>query len=203
MRFSESTKNLFKALSDFKADYKQPKKDANNPFFKSKYVPLENVVYSIDEVAPKHGLSYIQSTINDENGKTGVITLLTHSSGEWLECDPLYLKPDKNTPQGMGSAITYARRYSLSSAFGVASEVDDDGNEASGNTKKRGNSQKQIDNLNATMADIYTDFEPFKISKKTFCAGINNRLGSDYREHKQSELLAVAKTWLEELRNEG
>ncbi|MGF3113728.1 ERF family protein [Facklamia sp. P9177] len=139
MRFSESTKNIFKALSEFKKEFKQPLKDADNPFFKSKYVPLENVVQSIDNVAHNHGLAYVQSTITNEQGQAGVTTIITHSSGEFIEFDPLYLKADKPTAQGMGSAITYARRYSLSSAFGIASDVDDDGNEASqsiGHNKK-------------------------------------------------------------------
>lgn len=134
MQFSETTKNIFKALSEFKKDFKQPLKDADNPFFKSKYVPLESVVQMIDNVAPKHGLSYFQSTVTDEIGRAGVITVITHESGEYIELDPLYLKLDKQTAQGAGSAITYARRYSLSSAFGVASDVDDDGNQATQDT---------------------------------------------------------------------
>src|SRR5574344_301566 len=133
MKLSESTKNIFKALSDFKKDFKQPLKDADNPFFRSKYVPLENVVQAIDNEAPKHGLGYFQSTVTGESGTAGVITVITHSSGEYIEFDPLFLKADKPTAQGMGSAITYARRYSLSSAFGIASDIDDDGNQASGN----------------------------------------------------------------------
>lgn len=141
MKYSETTKNIFKALSEFKKDFKQPLKDADNPYFKSKYVPLENVVQSIDNIAPSKGLSYIQSTISDDN-RAGVKTIIIHESGEFIEFDPLYLKADKPTAQGMGSAITYARRYSLSSAFGVASDVDDDGNEASGNTTKNSKGSK-------------------------------------------------------------
>ncbi len=133
MKLSESTKNIFKALAEFKKEFKQPLKDADNPFFKSKYVPLENVVQSIDLVVPKHGLSYFQSTISNDRNEAGVITVIVHESGEYIEFDPLFLKADKPTAQGMGSAITYARRYSLSSAFGIASDIDDDGNQASGN----------------------------------------------------------------------
>lgn len=140
MKLSESTKSIFKALSDFKKDFKQPLKDADNPFFKSKYVPLENVVQAIDNEASKHGLGYFQSTVTGEGGTAGVITVITHSSGEYIEFDPLFLKADKATAQGMGSAITYARRYSLSSAFGIASEVDDDGNGASGQENAQNNS---------------------------------------------------------------
>lgn len=141
MRYSETTKNIFKALSEFKKDFKQPLRDADNPYFNSKYVPLENVVQSIDNIAPSKGLSYIQSTVS-EDGKAGVMTIIIHESGEYIEFDPLYLKADKPTAQGMGSAITYARRYSLSSAFGVASDVDDDGNEASGNNSKHSEGSK-------------------------------------------------------------
>lgn len=141
MKYSETTKNIFKALAEFKKDFKQPLKDADNPYFKSKYVPLENVVQSIDNIAPSKGLSYIQSTVS-EDGRAGVVTIIIHESGEYIEFDPLYLKADKPTAQGMGSAITYARRYSLSSAFGVASDVDDDGNEASGNNSKHSKGSK-------------------------------------------------------------
>lgn len=138
MKLSDERKNIFKALTNFRKDFKQPSKDADNPFFKSKYVPLESVVQSIDKVVPKHGLAYVQSTITNDQGQAGVITLITHESGEFIELDPLFLRADKQTAQGMGSAITYARRYSLSSAFGVASDVDDDGNEASQPAKQSG-----------------------------------------------------------------
>lgn len=149
MKTSEETKNIFKALSDFKKDFKQPLKDANNPFFKSKYVPLESIVQAIDNEAPEHGLGYFQEATTNEHGEVGVKTTVIHSSGEYIESLPLYMKPDKNTPQGVGSAITYAKRYGLSAMFGVASDVDDDGNEASGhNAKKASKPQlKQMEDL--------------------------------------------------------
>lgn len=149
MKTSEETKNIFKALSEFKKDFKQPLKDADNPFFKSKYVPLESIVQAIDNEAPKHGLGYFQEATTNEHSEVGVKTTVIHSSGEYIESDILYVKPDKNTPQGIGSAITYAKRYGLSAMFGVASDVDDDGNEASGNNaKKASKSQlKQMEDL--------------------------------------------------------
>lgn len=130
MEFSESTKNIFKALSEFKADFKQPIRDADNPYYGTKYVPLENIVEMIDKTAPKHGLSYMQNTSTRDDGYIGIQTIIGHSSGEYIIFDYLYLKPDKQTVQGAGSAITYGRRYALSSAFGVASDKDDDGNKA-------------------------------------------------------------------------
>ena len=133
---------ILKALAQFHKNIIQPKKDANNPFFKSKYVPLEKVTEVIDKVAPEYGLAYAQEALtNADKGMVGVTTLLTHESGEWIEFEPLFLKADKQTAQGYGSAITYARRYALSSAFGIASETDDDGNET---TTQTANAQKSF-----------------------------------------------------------
>lgn len=135
MNRSESIASIAKALAQFQKEVVQPEKSASNPHFKSKYVPLDNVVKSIADTAPSHGLSYIQTTVT-ENDKAGVQTLLMHESGEWMEFEPFLLPiGQKSTPQAVGSAITYARRYTLSSIFGIASETDDDGNTASDNAK--------------------------------------------------------------------
>ncbi len=136
MNKSESIAELSKALAKFQAEVKQPMKDADNPFFKSKYVPLENVVEAINSYAPKHGLSFVQWALNDENGRIGVATLLMHQSGEYIEFDPVFMNAEKNTPQGAGSLITYLKRYSLSAVFGITSDVDDDANDSSGNNVK-------------------------------------------------------------------
>lgn len=143
MNKSESIIELNKALANFQKEVKQPMKDANNPFFKSKYVPLENVVEAIDDVAPKHGLTYSQYPVTTENGLVGISTVLLHESGEFIEFPPATTKPDKNTPQGVGSALTYMRRYSLSAVFGITSDQDDDGNEASGKSNKNKQTQPQ------------------------------------------------------------
>ena len=207
MKLSESTKNIFKALSDFKKDFKQPLKDADNPFFKSKYVPLENVVQSIDNEASKHGLGYFQSTVTGEGGTAGVITVITHSSGEYIEFDPLYLQADKATAQGMGSAITYARRYSLSSAFGIASDVDDDGNEASGKSNNyqssKANQGKEITEPTQSVdASIKTGYAKIKSLSSEFDTNekINTWIKdkgkySDLRQVNKAEILA----WLGKL----
>lgn len=125
---SESVKHISEAMSKFQGKVNQPKKDKTNPFFKSKYVPLENVVEVITEEAPKHGLSFFQSPCNDEHGRIGISTLVTHQSGEFIEFEPLFMKAEKNNAQGSGALITYLRRYTLSSIFGITSDEDDDGN---------------------------------------------------------------------------
>ena len=130
MRKSETIIELSKAFAKMQKELEQPFKNANNPFFKSKYVPLENVVDSITRASSKHGLSFTQFPSSDENGNVTVGTMVMHESGEWIEYDPICLKPVKNDPQAVGSAITYAKRYALSAIFGITSDNDDDGNEA-------------------------------------------------------------------------
>ncbi|MGQ7395784.1 ERF family protein [Streptococcus suis] len=130
MRKSETIIELSKAFAKMQMELEQPLKNADNPFFKSKYVPLENVVDSITRAANKHGLSFTQFPSSDENGNVTVGTMVMHESGEWIEYDPICMKPVKNDPQAVGSAITYAKRYALSAIFGITSDNDDDGNEA-------------------------------------------------------------------------
>lgn len=138
MKTSDSLESISQALADFQSKVEQPQKSADNPFFKSKYVPLENVISAVKKYAPEAGLSYTQIPLISEN-KVGVTTIIFHTSGEFIEFDPFLLPLDKNTAQGAGSALTYARRYTLSAAFGIASDEDDDGNAASGNSKNSTN----------------------------------------------------------------
>ena len=147
MKKSESIVELSKALAKFQEEVKQPLKDKNNPFFKSKYVPLENVVEAITDVAPKNGLSFVQWALNDENGRVGVATMLMHESGEFIEFDAVHMKADKETAQGAGALISYLKRYSLSAVFGITSDQDDDGNSASGNKVAKSATQAEIGNL--------------------------------------------------------
>ena len=135
METSETKAELFKAFANFKKKLKQPLKDANNPFFKSKYVPLENVVQVVDEAMIDTGLSYTQGITDLEEGYLRVDTIVLHESGEYMVIKGSKVKPVKNDPQSAGSAITYARRYSLSTSFGIASDPDDDGNGASQQSK--------------------------------------------------------------------
>ena len=133
MKKSESISELAKALAAFQAEVKQPEKNAANPFFKSNYVNLESVVKTVNTYGPKNGLSFTQWPSTNEQGKPGVATLLLHNSGEWIEFDPVYMKSDKDTAQGAGSVVSYLKRYALSAVYGITSDEDDDGNNATGN----------------------------------------------------------------------
>ena len=143
IRTSETIINLSKALVETQKELKQPLKDAKNPFFKSEYVPLENVAEAITESATKHGLAFSQYATTTETGNVSVGTIVFHESGEYIEYPPLILKPENTKPQSIGSAITYAKRYSLSAVFGITSDKDDDGNKANGNGEPQKQQQKR------------------------------------------------------------
>lgn len=128
MNKSDSIVEIAKALHAAQGEMSGAKKGAANPFFKSKYADMNSVVDAVREPFCNHGLSYSQFPVYEE-GLAGVVTLLMHSSGEWLE-SKLLLPVTKKDPQATGSAITYARRYALQSIAGIPSE-DDDGNAAS------------------------------------------------------------------------
>nr|DAU35638.1 MAG TPA: ERF superfamily protein [Caudoviricetes sp.] len=140
MKHSDELKNLAKALAKFQADIKDPARDKDNPYFKSKYVALDGLLDAVRPVLAANGLSFIQSPVS--NGQDmGVATLLMHDSGEWIESDPFMLHAVKNDPQAGGSAITYARRYSLSAVLGVAWDDDDDANMATKGHQSRSNAR--------------------------------------------------------------
>ncbi len=129
MNKSETIGELAKALAKAQGEMSSAKKSADNPFFKSKYADLHEVMDSIRKPLTDNGLA-ISQLIQPDPDCAVVETILMHESGEWLS-SIIQIKPTKNDAQGMGSAITYARRYSASSIVGLASEEDDDGNEAS------------------------------------------------------------------------
>lgn len=127
MKQSESIKNLAEAMATAQGEMGAAVKGASNPFFKSKYASLGDVIQAIKPHFAEVGLSYVQFPVTGENS-VGVTTRLMHLSGEWLEQE-YFIPLGKMDAQAAGSAITYARRYALQSIAGIPSE-DDDGNQA-------------------------------------------------------------------------
>jgi hypothetical protein len=146
---SEQIDQIAAALSELQSRMSTVNKSAANPFFKSKYTPLEDIVDSIRPHLRDLGLSFTQGgALTEDTDSSGdglsikthmvLTTKIMHKSGQWLESYfPLDAVKDKNgviTPQAWGSASSYARRYGLQAAFGITTgDVDDDGNLASGN----------------------------------------------------------------------
>ena len=124
----DDTKELSAAMAKAFAQIEGAVKGKTNPAFRSKYADLAAVTDAIKPALAEHGLWYRQVLHPVESGVC-VETIIHHASGQWMACGPLHLPASKQDAQGYGSALTYARRYSLMAAFAVPAE-DDDGNAA-------------------------------------------------------------------------
>lgn len=127
IQHSESLAKIGPALIKIAAEIENPTKKSQNPHFKSKYADLAEIINVSRQICASHGVVVMQSPGMAHDLCT-VDTLLVHESGEWVRgqaASPL----QKNDPQGVGSAVTYLRRYSLAAMLGLAQE-DDDGNAA-------------------------------------------------------------------------
>lgn len=123
---SESIINLSKGLSLFHIKVSTIKKDAKNPFFKTTYASLSNILDGINDPLIESGLTFTQLP----TGENGLTSLLIHAeSGEYIQ-SCYTMKPVKDDPQGRGSVITYQRRYALSAILGLNIDDDDDANDA-------------------------------------------------------------------------
>ena len=128
MEKSEQINELASALSKAQGVIIPASKDADNPFFKSKYADLASVWEVARKPLADNGLSIVQLPSAEGNIVT-LKTIIMHSSGQYIASDLTMVAKDAS-PQAVGSCLTYERRYALSSVVGIASEIDDDGNGA-------------------------------------------------------------------------
>lgn len=126
MNQSQSIKEISQAMISFHQKINKIGKDAKNPFFKSKYASLSNILDAIQSPLSDSGLSICQFP----TGQNGLTSILMHQSGEWISAE-YEMKPVKDDPQGRGSCITYQRRYALAAILSLNIDEDDDGNKAS------------------------------------------------------------------------
>ena len=127
------TASLSGAMAKAFAEIEAATKSATNPHFKAKYADLGAVIEAVKPPLIKHGLFFTQRSHPAENG-VSVETVLHHEGGEELSLGTLFVPANKQDAQGFGSALTYARRYGLMTAFGVPAE-DDDGNAAAASAR--------------------------------------------------------------------
>lgn len=132
MRTSEDIKEITKALVAFHSEVGRITKDGTNPHLKNRYATIDQIIEEIRPILADKGLFIMQLPTNTEGGEIQMVTRLYHISGQWMESPSLKIKVDRNNAQGIGSAITYARRYSLTSFLGLNTGEDDDGHAASG-----------------------------------------------------------------------
>ena len=149
---SEDIKQLAKALIEVQRDMSPATKDAVNPFCRNKYATLTSIMESCRPALIKHGIWLTQITVpltaDQSQNHLALLTKLTHAdSGQWQSSLTIVPLP-KADPQGMGSAITYARRYALSAMLGIVTE-DDDGEGAKLDPRETASQRKPQHNNDA------------------------------------------------------
>jgi hypothetical protein len=132
---SETTATLCAALVAAQAGLKPIAKDGKNPAFRSRYATLDGIMETVRPALAAHGLAVVQGVIHPETGEGGrlvgimVETRLIHTSGEWL-ASVVPVPVAKGDAHGLGSALSYGRRYGLSALLALSTDEDDDGNAA-------------------------------------------------------------------------
>lgn len=139
---SEQVNEIAGAMAKAQAAMGNAIKEATNPAFRSKYATLASVRAAVNEPIASQGLAIIQAP-SAEGAHVTVETRIVHSSGQWM-ASTLAAQARDATPQGIGSAVTYLRRYALMAMCGIApSDEDDDGNSASLASQPRGKRKEQ------------------------------------------------------------
>jgi hypothetical protein len=160
-------KNLATALVKAQKAFGPALKTSTNPHFKSRYADLAACVEAVIDALNDNGIALIQKNYDCTNGVM-IETIFVHESGEMLECGILHVPANKQDAQGYGSALTYARRYSLMAACGIA-PLDDDGQAAV--YKPMINETILIDHLAAI--EVSTDQDSLKNAYKAAYAACN------------------------------
>jgi hypothetical protein len=196
MRQSDSIAALAAALAAAQAEIGNAAKNAVNPHFRSNYADLAEIINTTRPVLSRHGLAVAQFP-GFEDGIATVESVLMHSSGEWM-AGTSSAPVTKSDPQGVGSATTYLRRYSLAAICGIAQE-DDDGNAASAPRKQATPEPErepematggQIDLLTKMMqSHVFTDAERKKVATLV-AKGITKLDAIDHIDRVQKELKA-------------
>jgi hypothetical protein len=135
----ESEPTLISALVKAQSEMSHAAFDQTNPHFKSKFASLKSVIDAVKPALNANGIAYVQRSVPMDQGIA--VETVFHGHGEELRTGPVPVPIDRENAQGFGSALTYAKRYSLAMACGISADEDDDGNAAAkAPPKKRGQS---------------------------------------------------------------
>ena len=126
---SDTIEELVAALVKAQSEIRSAEEDSTNPHFRSKYASYEAIRLSCKGPLIKNSL-IVTHHLADENGKRIMVTQVTHVSGQWMRSCLSLPQSDKETPQQVGSSITYAKRYTLSALLAICTGEDDDGEAA-------------------------------------------------------------------------
>lgn len=145
IEFSSEIGEIAGALATAQGKMKNAVKDRTNPHFKNTYATLASVRDAVTPALSENGLSVVQlNEPHEERSLVVVVTILMHKSGQWIR-SRIAMPATKADAQGIGSALTYARRYALSGILNISSEDDDDGEEAVAAPPQREAKQKKLD----------------------------------------------------------
>jgi ERF superfamily len=189
VRTSDTLAKLAEALAQAQGKMRPAPLNAINPHFKSRYADLSSVREAVIPALTEHGLSVVQVPSLDEAGNFVLITRLLHASGEWLQSSyPLPMDPAK--PQALGSALTYARRYSLSAITGIAADEDDDAAGAEKQAKSKPTKPRNAPHIVLKLGNVSPSFESRAAAAEALMAAITDadsidiltRLDHDNRE---------------------
>lgn len=185
---SESIDLLAKSLVGAQAEFGSVPKGSVNPFFKSKYAGLPEVMGHVSPVLSKHNLAISQFITYAEDGTDTLLTYLLHESGQYMAYS-MKLHLPKQDAQGQGSAVTYARRYSVLAVLGVVADEDDDGNKASQAPKAKPKEKEPtaMDNMRELLAKKFE--EP--ADRKKFVEGKVNRELKSLNDLSEAEVVGV------------
>lgn len=182
-------KQIAQALVKAQKEFAPALKTNSNPFFKSKYADLSVCIEAVIDALHNNGIALIQRNHDCDSG-VKVETILLHESGEEFSGGVLHVPAIKNDPQAYGSALTYARRYSLMATCGIAPE-DDDGNAATRLGEKQ-NKPEQKKVIEVTEVEITLAIEQMSQTTdmetlKGVFGGIYKRVDESYREGLTNE----------------
>lgn len=201
MEMSTEIKDIAEALALAQAEIESASKDRINPHFKSAYATLASVWDACRAPLTKNGISVVQSPKAD-GAMVTLTTVLLHKSGQWFR-DVLSIRAVNDTPQSIGSAVTYARRYALSAMAGVAPE-DDDGNAGNGRDaapQQNGNSRpapdKEAQRLKKLRADLNKTLQgckntqAFNLACKAFQGEHGKIIWDTFTQHNEIETFGI------------
>lgn len=154
-------------------------KDKTNPAFRSKYADLGACLEAVNDALLENGIALTQRSLIDETGIT-IETILLHESGEFIASGPLHVPATKMDAQGFGSAMTYARRYSLMAVCGIAPE-DDDGNAAS----------KPAKAFKSVAQTVLDDAPAIEAKRKEYIDGFGEDIVREFQENGVTGLSLV------------
>lgn len=178
MERSETIGKLSEALAKAQGEMKPASFDPQNPHFRSKYATLASIMEACRAALSQNQIAVIQGTSVIED-RVIVTTMLVHASGEFIS-DQLSMNIQKDSPQAIGSAITYARRYSLASLAGVVSDEDDDAEAA----MPKETAQRPVKTIQVTNLDEHKKARNNNTQKADTAAKDNNTQKPDNKAEK-------------------